>query len=304
MNLQQFHKSFVVKRTALVVTILVFIFSRFLQMTEANQLILWGSTIIEISTALGLLFLSNRFINIRHRTLLPAVFYLLLMGAGASSFENWDICIASVCMLFCLFFLFASYQQVYSQGSALNIALILTVGSFAWPPLLWFFPVFWYGMYQFKSLNFRSFFASLIGFLVVYLFIFTWSVYSNDLSFFWNNLPDWQDLIQIQSFYFTIGEYVLLGYLVILLISSGFNIFISRISEKIKVLKTLSFLYLVCILVFVALFLQPNGKDEWFAIHCMTLSFLVSDLFTVADKKATTWGMFITILFLVTLFFI
>jgi hypothetical protein len=298
MTLQQIHKKFVAKRTVLVVTILVFVLSRLLKINDDNCLIVWGTTIIQIGIALSLLYLSNSFVLIRNRTLLPSVFYLLFIGSGTFVYDSWESCVAGVCVLCCLFFLFDSYRKLYSQGAALNIALLLTIGSFVWLPLLFFFPVFWYGMYKFQSLSFRSFFASVVGFVVVYLFIFTWSFHLNDqLHFFLSTLPDWEQLISTQPFQFNIREYILSGYLALLFIWVGINIFISGISDKIKVLKTLSFLYAVCAVAFIAQFLQPDNQEEWYSILCLSLSFLVADLFTSPNHKTHTWIMWVTMVF-------
>jgi hypothetical protein len=298
MTLQHIHKKIVTKRTTLVFTIIVFIFSRFLRINEDNGLILGSMTLIQVGISLVLLYLSNSFVSTRNRTLLPPVFYLVFVGSGISLYEEWENIIPEICILFCLFFLFDSYRQLYSQGSSLNIALVLTVGSFFWEPLLFFFPVFWYGMYKFHILNFRSFFAGLTGIIVVYLFVLTWSFHVGDnFDYFLGKLPKWGELIEIQPFQFSVREYLIGGYLGLIFIVSGINIFISRISDKIKVLAALSFLYFICFISFVGLVLQPMEKSAWFSVLCLSLSFLASDLLTVADNEATNWMLVVSLLF-------
>jgi hypothetical protein len=262
-------------------------------------------TLIQVCISLILLYLSNRFISVRTRTLLPAIFYLLFVGSGVSLYEHWENIVPEICILICFFFLFNSYDQPHSQGSALNISLVLTIGSLLWEPLLFFFPIFWYGMYQFRILNFRSFFAGLIGVIVVYLFVLTWSLHvGNNEDYFLDKLPHWEDLIQVQPFQFSLREYLIGGYLFVLFIVSGVSIFISTISDKIKVLVTLSFLYFVCFVIFIALVLQPAEKSAWFSVLCLSLSFLTSDLLTLPDNEASNWTLIVTILFFTGMFFL
>jgi hypothetical protein len=264
---------------------------------------LWGTTAMQVGIALSLLFLSNKFVIIRERTFLPSIFYLLFTGTDTLFFDSLTGCVASICILLCLYFLFDSYQSDSSQQNALNIALVLTIGSFFWQPLLFFFPVFWYGMYLFRCLNFRSFFATLIGLVVVYLFIFAWSFYKGDNSdIFLQYLPDWKNSIHFQIFQFDLREYLVMGFLFMLFVLTGVNIFISTISEKIKTLKLLNFLFVFSFLVFVLLFLQAGEKKEWSLILYLPLSFLLSHFFTLTAKKSVIWLMQITVLFFIGMY--
>jgi hypothetical protein len=183
----------------------------------------------------------------------------------------------------------------------LNIALALTLGSFVWQPLLFFFPVLWLGLSGFHSLNFRSFFASIVGFAVIYLFVLAGSIYmGNNMDFFIEKLPDFQVLFQFHPFEgFDIWEYIIFGYLFLLFIISGMNIFMSNVAENARTMTILGFLYIITFIIFVILFLQPQWKNEWASILCLPLSILISHLFSIFHRKASTWLMLISILFFI-----
>ena len=302
MTLKQIHKSFITGYIPLIVAVVLFILFRFIGADGEDKAALWGTAAIQLATAFLLLYLTQTFVIIRSRTFLPAFFYLLFTGTIPDLYSSLSGSVSSVCILLCIFFLFTSYQQERSQGYSLNIALILTMGSFLWTPLLYFFPVFWLGMYQLQCLSLRSFIASLLGFVVVFLFAFTWSFHQGTQSTFFQENPNWQSLIQFQPLGFVLWEYFIIGFLKVLLFLSGGNIFVASISEKVKTVTALRFLYIIYVLAFILLLLQNEWKREWFSILCIPASLLVSHLFTLTDKKIIRWLMLVTILFFLGMF--
>ena len=303
MTLRQIHKSFVTGHTSLIVVVFLFILFRFIGANEGDSaVVLWSTAAVQLATAFLLLYLTQTFVIIRNRTFLSAFFYLLFTGTIPDLYGDLSGSFSGICLLFCNFFLFASYQQERSQAHALNIALFLTIGSFLWAPLLYFFPLFWFGMYQLRSLNFRSFVASLLGFVVVYLFVFTWNFHQGTQATFLQENPDWQALLHINPLDFDLLEYLIIGFLAMLFFLSGGNIFVASISEKIKTIIALRFLYIACVFVFILLLLQNDWKKEWFSILCIPLSLLVTHLFALTEKTVIRWLMLATILFFLVMF--
>jgi hypothetical protein len=248
-----------------------------------------------------LLSLSQVFVVIRSRTLLPAFFYLLFAGAFPHYFEDWRGSLLAFDILLCFYALFATYQHRDSQLNAFNISILLTLGSFLWTPMLYFFPLFWYGLYRFKSLNLRTFLASLTGFVIIYLFIFTWSIYKNDEAIFFNSLPvfdlqwhfDWKEI--------TLRERIVSGYLTFLFILAGSEIFMSGISEKVRAVTTLSFLYAATVAIFIFFELQVHDTS-WKLIAYMPCALLTAHYFTLSGGKWSGWLFVLTItLFIATL---
>jgi hypothetical protein len=261
---------------------------------------LWIVTIIQIGIALSLLYLTQTFVIIRQRTLLPAFFYLLLAGTDPSFFYDMTGSVSALLIVFCLFFLFGTYQNPHSQSSAFNISLLLTLGSFYWFPLLFFFPLLWYGMYRFRSFNLRTFFASLMGFILIYLFIFTWSIFKNDLQIFLDSLPRFKNLgsfRDIQLLTYNLKEWIIIGFIVFLVILSGLKIFMSGIAEKIRTMITLSYLYVFLLVTFVVSLFQSGGEKDWILILYVPLSFLIAHFFSLSYKKWVSWLFLFTIIF-------
>jgi hypothetical protein len=301
MNLRKIHTGIVSGRFPLVAVILLFIFIRFRDSDEKTSPELWGLIALQIGIAFSLLYLNQTFIPVRKRTFLPVFFYLLFSIAHPLFYCSGLDGIAVFCIFLFLIFLFNPIQQLYPQGNALNIALVLTLGSFVWQALLFFFPVLWLGLFLFRCLNFRSFFASLVGFAMIYLFVFTVSIFwENSPEIFIERLPDFQSLFHFQVLSgFNLQEYIILIYLFIIFIIIGIHTFMSDISENARSMTILTFLYILTLIIFLFLFIQVQWKSEWASALCMPLAILVSRLFSSSAKKANIVLMLISIAFFV-----
>ena len=119
---------------------------------------------------------------IKGKTILPFLFVFLL---NSTNLDIFPVQAASVALLFLLaafYELFRSYQGPINVGRIYNAIMYISVGSLLWTYLLWFIPLFWYGLYKFRLLSIRSFFASVLGFFTTYWFVLAWCVWRHDYS--------------------------------------------------------------------------------------------------------------------------
>jgi len=307
MKIEDLHKSFITGRFAIWGTIIVFIALR-LPGSGNGFTIPWGiALIVQLGIAFLLLQLIHSFAIIRYRSLLPAFFYLLFTGTDSFFFYDSIGSISSLLIVFCLFFLFDSYNNFQSQQNAFNIAVLLTVGSLIWAPMLLFFLLFWIGLAQFRSLGFRTFMASLLGFAMVYLFLFTWSVYKDDWGIVLDYLNRYRALFEAQ--YWDIrsvhlirpAEWIRGGFVVILFLLSMWRIWVSGISEKVRVRTFLDYLFIFPLLIFVLVFFPNEGRREWILISYIPVSLLIAHFFTFTLKDWASWLFLFTILFFLVL---
>ncbi len=297
MSLAQVHKALISGRFTVISSILIAILMRLLSGQAWDDHVLWIVLGIQIGIALILLQVNHSFTIIRTKTMLPAVLYLLFTTTCPSFYADYNGSIVAFCILLCLLFLMDSYQNPDSQKNALNISLILTITSLLWVPLLFFFPLIWYGFYRFRCLNFKTFFSSLIGILIVYFFIFSWSIYKNEWSIFFEHLPHKEDFLVIQPLAINIQDISVFAVLFILFIFSGYRIYGSGFSEKIRTSTFLHYLYLISICIFILLLLQSEWKFTWALILYIPLSFVLSHYFTLSTKKITSWLLLFTFAF-------
>ena len=121
---------------------------------------------------------------VREKTLLPLLFYALLTSSNPDFLPLRSTSIAVFCLILALYQLFVAYHDPEATDRAYNAALIIGMGSLLWVHILWFLPLFWWGMYVFRTLSGRTFAATLLGVATVYWFVLGWCVWQRDFTAF------------------------------------------------------------------------------------------------------------------------
>jgi len=303
MNTRTKYNNFIKHWATLAVTLLIFIALRIPWMGKEEALELWSSMLVQIGIAIFTVYFVEKQGIIRQRTLLPALFYLILVGTNPLFFHDWRGSIYALLILLCLSLLFDTFQNPFSQRNALNISIILTLASLYWTPLLVFFPLFWLGMRWFKSLNLNTFFASLMGWAVVYLFLLAWSVYKGDWTFFLQMLPDlselWDFRVPPMMGMEEVATNIFLGALFFL---SVINNFVVGTIEKAHAKTALAFLSLLAGVIAVFFLGQYQWRSEWLLISYIPLSVLLAHYFTLSYKRSTVALFWATVLFFLLVF--
>jgi len=300
MNTEKIHRKLLSNRLLLFTIVFVFIVVRLYYMSNQwDNAILWGSLLIQMGIAFFLLQLNHIFNIIQKRTFLPALFYLLFTGGNPIFFDDIKGSIAALCIVLCYYFLFSSYQNSRSQARAMNISILLVLGSLVWTPLLFFFPVIWIGFYCFQCFNGRTFFASLTGFIIVYLFIFTLSLYQGDKTIFLSFLPQTDTLLIIHKPDLTIFEWITCGFLFINYLIIGINLFFFNISERRWVISILSYFFISTFIGFIFFFLQSEYKSSWGLIIYIPIAFLTSHFFSRTNNRGIYYLLLLFFLFFI-----
>jgi hypothetical protein len=212
---------------------------------------------------------------IRERTRLPFMLFLLLISTNAGLLPIREVAIVLLCLVFAVYEQFYSYQSPELTGKFFNIGFLVSVASLFMPQVLWFIPLFWIGMYQFRSLNFKSFMASLIGGWIVYWFVLAWCVWEHDFSMFlslYNGLLDF-NFLSIEIFqYYQIGSIVVL----LVLAMAFFHIKMDAFSNSVRVRQKLSFLLNMAVWSFVLILLYEKDSDLFLAVIYLPSSVLIA----------------------------
>jgi hypothetical protein len=302
MNIEKIHRAFINSRALFFTVLLLFVLVRLsVAVDEIGNPAFWGSMVIQIGMALLLLQLNQVFTIIRIQTFLPATFYLLFISSSSLFYFDLSGSLATLCFLLGFWCLFYAYQKPDAQLNAFNIALLLTLGSLLWTPLLFLFPIYWYGFHRLRSFNFKVFFASLTGIIVVYLFIFVWSVYAEDWAIFLSRLPQPDKWFAIQQPDFNLREWITIGFMLLVYIFAGFNLFISGISDKIQTVSILNYMYFSSFILFGLLFLQSEYKSQWALIIYIPAAILISHFFTLSNKRPLQYLMLVYLSFLLVI---
>lgn len=259
--------------------------------------------IIGILLLAGGAFLIHRanyiLIIIREKTFIPPLLYILFISTNPNFFPFKATSIGVFCLILALYQLFVSFHDPKSVDRAFNASLFIGIGSLLWVHILWFLPLFWLGMFNFKSLSVRTFLASLMGIATVFWFLLGWCVLTGDYSSF--TIP-FAAFTKINFFDITsprLIDWVIILYIGLFVLIASIHIITHEHEENIRTRAYLFFLIILFIAAFALFFLYESSSDEYFCMACMPASILVAHLFAV--NKGRRWRRFY---FISTLVFI
>ena len=241
---------------------------------------------------------------IREKTLLPFVFYILFISTNPDFMPLKSASVGVFCLVLAIYQLFTSYHNPEAVGNAYNAALILGIGSLLWIHILWFIPLFWFGMYNFRSLNIRTLAASFLGVGTVYWFVFGWCVWQNDFTAF--TLP-FSTLFKIRFLMIDLAgwlDWIGVAYLVLLAVAASLNIVLHEYEDNLRTRQFLSFLIALTIWIFGLFVLYEQSSEELLEMVCMPVSILLAHFFTVLRGKYIFWLFHFTVVLFIALLFI
>jgi hypothetical protein len=241
---------------------------------------------------------------IREKTFLPFLIYILLVSTNPAFFPLKSTSAGIFCLILAMYQLFTSYHEANATGKAFNTALFIGVGSLLWIHILWFFPLFWIGMYNFKALNIRTFLASLTGLSTVYWFLLLWCFLRWDFTAF--TVPFSAlgkiDFLQVAAVGWTDGAIII--WLAVLTLIASLYIISHEHDENIRTRQYLFFLIAFALLSFGLFFLYEQSSGEFLCIAYMPVSILLTHFFTVRKGKNRYRGFYISFVIYIVLSFI
>ncbi len=297
MTLTQLHRTLITGRWVIPIIVLLAFGARLMVGISFDEITPWIVFTLQLAVALLLSQINHIFAVISRRTILPAFFFLLFSMSDPLYYYNWVGNLSSMLIAICFFLAVKNYQNEKSQIASFDIALILTVGSFfCWPVLIYFIPLFWIGFYYFRSLSWKSFFASLIGILAAYFFLSGWSIYKGNLTLLFERMPRIESFSQFNVIELSVFDWITMGFVVFLLIVSGLDIFMVGVSEKIRTMSFFRFFYLILAVSLIFLFIFYPAMKNLIFIFSVPASFVLARYFTMSEKKVVSWFLVATIL--------
>lgn len=241
---------------------------------------------------------------IREKTLLPFLFYVLFISTNPDFFPLKSTSLGVFCLILAIYQLFISYHDPEAKSNAYNAALLIGIGSLLWVHILWFLPLFWLGMYNFRSLSPRSFMASVMGVGTVYWFLLGWCIWQRDFTPF--SVP-FSALFKIR-FLMTEGigllDWIGIGIVSLLTIASAINIITHEYEDTLRTRQFLSFLIIMCGWAFGLFILYEQVSDEFLETACVPAAILIAHFFTVMHGKVIFWLFYATLILFIALLFI
>lgn len=243
--------------------------------------------------------INTTYVFIRRKTvLLPAVVILLFSCHPRFMLMSAE-CISTMLFLVIIYILFGAYNSTSKQIYAFRVSFILALGSLFTPALLVCLPVLWVVLGIMRCFNFKSLLASFLGIFILYFPAFSYYFLTDSLDTFL--IPfvsvNMQQLADFSFYQLNVGNWIILGFSIILLAVIVSDNYINRHKDKIRIrayLRLLTYTAVICILAY--LFLNIDFIVYLF-IALVAGAFLLSHFFALAEKRGSV------ILFYISMFF-
>jgi hypothetical protein len=249
-----------------------------------------------------LIELNNRFTIIRMRASMQTVIYFLMVTVCPEMHLLYAGDFAALAFLIGMFFLFSSYQQTHSSSYLFYSFFSIGVGSLLFPQLT-FLSVLWLlEAYRLQSLNPRSFFAALIGWMLPYWFLLGHALYHGQMDLFYQPFRELMvfgkpfDLRLLQPW-----ELAILPYLLVLILAAAGHSVAAGFEDKIRTRAYLWFLVDQTLFFFIVILIQPIYCSDLLPQLMICSSILIGHFFVLTNSKASNLFFILAILALIFL---
>ena len=267
-------------------------------------LLLWGVSYQEwnelfsllITLFIGYIFIGTNtaFNLIRTRTTMPVCIYWLITTALFFLHPfDWSNFVPLVFVL-AIYQHFLSYESPSFPFPIFHTFLFVSLGSLAFPQLLFITPLLWISMIPFRSMSWKNFWASLIGLMTPYWFLFGYAFFFEEMHLFLTPLKEAVHLYPIDFSHLTINELASWGFITLLLMICGFHYWQIAFKDRTRTRINHSFLVIAGFWTTILSILQPVHLCQWMSIQLVCMAFLSGHLFTLTRNR------FSGILFIVT----
>ena len=250
--------------------------------------------------------INTEFLLIRNKTIYPPAFIVLLFSCHPSfAFMSAEY-ISAFLTLYIVALLFSSYNEGGKQTRVFKASFILAVGSLFTPVVLVYLPILWIAYGIMRCFNLKSIPASILGIFVVYFPAFSYYFLSGDLNTF---LQPFTSIVpgtlsELPIFNYSVVQWIILAYSILLLIIIISDNYINRHKDKIKIRAYINLLTIMLILAITITILLNITPIVSIFISLIIGSLLLSHFFALAEKSVTVIFFLFSVIFYVLVCFI
>lgn len=258
-------------------------------------LILWGINFSSLSHIASfaiyalvgylLIELNTTFSIIRTRTSMPVVLYWLIMAICLFFHPFEWINIIPLVFIIAIPQLFITYERENNTKFIFNAFFILSIGSFAFPQILYFTIPFLIGMKMFRSLTGQTFFVSILGLLLPYWFLFCYAFLTDHLEVFQTSILSLYPVSPIAYSGIQIEILVAAGVITLLSLISTVHYLIVSYQDKTQTRIYYSFFILLEVCIYIIGALQPQHLLPLLLMQIIIASVLVSHLIVLSHTR-------------------
>lgn len=232
-----------------------------------------------------LIELNTTFSIVRTRTSMPVVLYWIIMAICLFFHPFKWINLTPLAVIIAISQLFITYERENNTKFIFNAFFILSIGSFAFPQLLYFAIPFFIGMKMFRSLTGQTFFVSVLGLLLPYWFLFCYTFLTDQLRVFRASIlslytfsPTVYSGIQIEIL-------IAVGVITLLSLISTIHYLIVSYQDKTQTRIYYSFFILLEVCIYIMGALQPQHLQPLLLMQIIIVSFLISHLIVLSHTR-------------------
>lgn len=233
-----------------------------------------------------------RFDMLDSRTFLPALFYIVLMSSSHKFIGLSPELLASFFIILMLERMYVLYGNFKDLREVLNIGILCGLASMFYFPAVAFVFFIWIGLAVFQILYIRRIFIILIGLLAPYLFVFVYYFLTDKLSpFIIPYLFGTFKAFSFPQYNFSVFDYVLYGYIALIMLISFLKIILGRTENVIKVRKMHTVQTWVLLSITILMFFV-NNEFEYFILFFIPFSLFIPNYFLKKKKPVQAEIMF------------
>ena len=298
MKENRFQVNIATGRFTLPVVILVCLILWGIGLSEWNDL---GTCVISAFCGYLMIEMNTTFTLIRTRTALPACiyWYLTTIFFFLHPFE-WSN-LAPLAFLLSIYNLFSSYESAKSPIHIFHTFFFIGLGSLAFPQLIYFTPLLAISTIGFRAMNAKSFFASILGLLTPYWFLFAYRFYYDEMTYFHTAI---KEIIQFQPIDYSglhPTETIAGLFNTLLLIICSAHYFQVAYLDKTRTRIYLSFMAYTGWWSTLMMFLQPQHVHALLLIQLISSAILAGHLFTLTRNKFSNIFFIVTFILFIAL---
>jgi hypothetical protein len=217
---------------------------------------------------------------------MPAIFFLLITASIPSAQQINPILVSSLFLILTILILIRGDEYRADPMALFNSTLLIAVGSLFYLKLIWFIPFLWIIVIIIRPLKWRGIVNSILVLIMMGLFSITYFwVFKNDLSLLTDILIE--NLSMSGSFKnFSQTEWILLGYLSVLILVSSFYMLTRFQAKKIlirKIYQVLFFLFIYSLLFYIFI---SRFQPQVLSLIAIPVAYLLANYF---HRKKTYW---------------
>jgi len=241
--------------------------------------------VILIVLSFMMLYLNNRYSIVREQTMLPMSLFIILVSGFTGMHTIHPVYPAAIFLLLAIFRLFSAFDLIKPYASAFDAGFFLGVASLFYFSSIILFPTFIIGIgILSRESQWRKFVIIFIGFLLPFLFAFSYAFLSGEWLEYLKIL-ELNSITPSNHFKTNHSLQVYTAYLVLLLFIGSLKILQQYDTKKVSTRRYFIIFFLIFLCSVVGIIFIPAVSIEMLIISAIPLTFLITNFLIFQQNK-------------------